>query len=259
MRSRLIVAIAAILAVVVACARVQPPARPQRANSVVRYLGEADRQVETRSQRHEVKRALEDMLALSGEELRARRYADHGMRAGQWTLAGLLRSISCLGPRQMSTSNLCMTTSLRLKRSRSSASNWRASRRRSKLKTTRPWVLLRELPRPSHLARNLLLSRRARDGRHEDPGWTATIVETGDGRGVVGDARTALPGSAGEPHHHVALPPRPATRRNAAKPSRPRLRIGIGRYPRQRGPGFPTRSRPKTGIAVSGRASVVGH
>jgi hypothetical protein len=52
---------------------------PASKNIVVSYFSGAELQAETRSQLHEIKKALNDMLNLPIPELQARRYADYQM------------------------------------------------------------------------------------------------------------------------------------------------------------------------------------
>ena len=59
-------------------------------NTVVVYLQGADQQWETQEQGREIERALNDMLTLSPDELRNRRYANYQMQPGAWTTIELL-------------------------------------------------------------------------------------------------------------------------------------------------------------------------
>ena len=61
------------------------------ANSVVAFLGNAERQSETIEQQREILRALDDMLAKAPGELRATRYRDYRGAEGAWTLPQLLQ------------------------------------------------------------------------------------------------------------------------------------------------------------------------
>jgi hypothetical protein len=59
-------------------------------NTVVVYLQGADQQWETQEQGREIEKALTDMLMLSPDELRNRRYANYQMQPGAWTTIELL-------------------------------------------------------------------------------------------------------------------------------------------------------------------------
>lgn len=63
---------------------------PARENRVVTFLTVAELQIETADQRKELKRALEDILKLSPEQLQKRRYANYRMENGVWTLPKIL-------------------------------------------------------------------------------------------------------------------------------------------------------------------------
>lgn len=59
-------------------------------NNVVEFLSGAERQTETADDRLKVMQALDDMLALTADSLRARRYADYQGNTGVWTITTLL-------------------------------------------------------------------------------------------------------------------------------------------------------------------------
>ena len=59
-------------------------------NTVVVYLEGADQQWETQEQGREIEKALNDMLTLSPDELRNRRYANYQMQPGAWTIIDIL-------------------------------------------------------------------------------------------------------------------------------------------------------------------------
>ena len=59
-------------------------------NTVVANLKGADQQWETVESAREIERALNDMLTLSPDELRRRRYANYQMDPGAWTIIELL-------------------------------------------------------------------------------------------------------------------------------------------------------------------------
>jgi len=59
-------------------------------NTVVAYLQGAERQSEDLDQRREIEKALNDMLTLSPDELRTRRYANYQMEPGAWDIIHLL-------------------------------------------------------------------------------------------------------------------------------------------------------------------------
>jgi uncharacterized membrane protein len=61
-------------------------------NIVVSWFAGAELQTETRSQLREIRKALNDMLALPVPQLQARRYADYQMKPDQWTLDQLLNA-----------------------------------------------------------------------------------------------------------------------------------------------------------------------
>ena len=64
--------------------------RDKGPNTVVAYLQGAERQSEDLDQRREIEKALNDILTLSPDELRARRYANYQMEPGAWTIIQLL-------------------------------------------------------------------------------------------------------------------------------------------------------------------------
>ena len=64
--------------------------RDKGPNIVVAYLQGAERQSEDLDQRSEVEKALNDVLTLSSDELRARRYANYQMEPAAWTIIQLL-------------------------------------------------------------------------------------------------------------------------------------------------------------------------
>jgi hypothetical protein len=59
-------------------------------NSVALFLEGAERQCETSEQLHEIRQALIDMLELSSEQLREKRYATYRMEPDAWTAPELL-------------------------------------------------------------------------------------------------------------------------------------------------------------------------
>jgi hypothetical protein len=59
-------------------------------NQVVLFLSHAECQVEAEDQRRVVEGVLEDLLKLSGEALRSRRYPDYQMSPGAWTAVDVL-------------------------------------------------------------------------------------------------------------------------------------------------------------------------
>ncbi len=59
-------------------------------NVVVAFFDEAEAQMETDDQRQILMRALDDMLRLSPNELRNKRYANYQLEPGKWTLAEVL-------------------------------------------------------------------------------------------------------------------------------------------------------------------------
>jgi hypothetical protein len=59
-------------------------------NSVAAFLKDADRQSETDEQRKEIRRALQDMLEKSPNELRRTRYSDYQGRPKKWSIVELL-------------------------------------------------------------------------------------------------------------------------------------------------------------------------
>ena len=61
-----------------------------RPKTVVVFLQGADQQWETQEQGREIDKALTDMLTLSPDELRGRRYANYQMQPGAWTVIELL-------------------------------------------------------------------------------------------------------------------------------------------------------------------------
>jgi hypothetical protein len=60
--------------------------RDKGPNTVVAYLQGAERQSEDMDQRREIEKALNDMLTVSPDELRKRRYANYQMQPGAWTI-----------------------------------------------------------------------------------------------------------------------------------------------------------------------------
>ena len=64
--------------------------RDKGPNTVVVYLQGAERQSEDLDQRREIEKALNDMLTLTPDELRARRYANYQMEPGAWTIIQFL-------------------------------------------------------------------------------------------------------------------------------------------------------------------------
>jgi hypothetical protein len=64
--------------------------RDKGPNTVIAYLQGAERQSEDLDQRREIEKALNDMLTLSPDELRKRRYANYQMEPGAWTIIQLL-------------------------------------------------------------------------------------------------------------------------------------------------------------------------
>jgi len=72
--------------------KVSPASAPtSHQNSVVAYLGNAERQSETDDQRREIQKALEDMLRMTPSELKAQRYADYEGKPGAWSVTELLK------------------------------------------------------------------------------------------------------------------------------------------------------------------------
>ena len=59
-------------------------------NTVVVYLQGADQQWENMDQQREIEKAFNDMLTLSPDELRNRRYANYQMQPGAWTIIDIL-------------------------------------------------------------------------------------------------------------------------------------------------------------------------
>lgn len=59
-------------------------------NTVVTYLQGADQQWENMDQQREVEKAINNMLTLTPDELRNRRYANYQMQPGAWTITELL-------------------------------------------------------------------------------------------------------------------------------------------------------------------------
>jgi hypothetical protein len=64
--------------------------RDKGPNTVVAYLQGADQQFENANQRREIEKALNDMLTLSPDDLRKRRYANYQMQPGAWTIIDVL-------------------------------------------------------------------------------------------------------------------------------------------------------------------------
>jgi hypothetical protein len=64
--------------------------RDKGPNTVVAYLQGAERQSEDTDQRREIEKALNDMLTLTPDELRKRRYANYQMEPGAWDIIYLL-------------------------------------------------------------------------------------------------------------------------------------------------------------------------
>ena len=59
-------------------------------NVVAAFFNEAELQIETNDQRQELTRALQDMLTLTSDKLRAQRYANYQLEPGKWTLNEIL-------------------------------------------------------------------------------------------------------------------------------------------------------------------------
>jgi hypothetical protein len=64
--------------------------RDKGPNTVVAYLQGADQQFENANQGREIEKALNDMLTVSPDELRKRRYANYQMQPGAWTIIDVL-------------------------------------------------------------------------------------------------------------------------------------------------------------------------
>jgi hypothetical protein len=64
--------------------------RDKGPNAVVAYLQGADQQFENAGQGREIEKALNDMLTLSPDELRTRRYANYQMEPDAWTIIDIL-------------------------------------------------------------------------------------------------------------------------------------------------------------------------
>ena len=64
--------------------------RDKGPNTVVAYLQGAEQQWEDMDQQREVEKALNDMLKLTPDELRKRRYANYQLEPGAWTILQLL-------------------------------------------------------------------------------------------------------------------------------------------------------------------------
>jgi hypothetical protein len=67
------------------------PHEAAETNRVVLYIKGAEAQFETPEQGSELRRALNDLSTLPPLALCARRYADYGLTANQWTLVELLQ------------------------------------------------------------------------------------------------------------------------------------------------------------------------
>jgi len=63
----------------------------QAGNSIVLYMNGAELQIETMDQRQELQKALTDILTLSPEVLRQRRYADYQLTPNKWTIVEILQ------------------------------------------------------------------------------------------------------------------------------------------------------------------------
>ncbi len=72
------------------CASDQKTDRQAAPNTVVMFFQNAERQTESADDRLKVRQALNDMLTLAPDSLRARRYADYQGKAGAWTITTLL-------------------------------------------------------------------------------------------------------------------------------------------------------------------------
>jgi hypothetical protein len=59
---------------------------------IVTFLGKAQLQIETDTQRAELNRALQDIATLSPKELASKRYADYAGHPNQWTALQILRA-----------------------------------------------------------------------------------------------------------------------------------------------------------------------
>lgn len=84
----------AVLALLLGACEPPPPAATPviPTNSVVEYLTDAEIQAETDGQRSELRKAFTDMLALSADELKTRRYAGFDGTAGVRSLPELLEA-----------------------------------------------------------------------------------------------------------------------------------------------------------------------
>lgn len=61
-----------------------------KGNVLVAFFEEAELQIETGDQRHELARALQDMLTLTPDALRMQRYANYQLEPKKWTLNEIL-------------------------------------------------------------------------------------------------------------------------------------------------------------------------
>lgn len=61
-----------------------------QSNNIVQYLNGVEVQYETQDQQQEIKQALNDMLNLDPDALRAKRYKNYEMEPGEWTAIDIL-------------------------------------------------------------------------------------------------------------------------------------------------------------------------